>query len=407
MYKKVRWREKHMPIELITENHGEEIKEILSLTKDTIKIISPFMARITCEELARNISRNNIKCQIITRFYREDFIQNVSDLDGLLRLLEAGAEIRALVGLHAKLYIFDNIYSIITSANYTYKGFYTNFELGIKLEEEIEILLKCEEYFNNLWNQIEEYNLRNNNKAIITKELIENERKIINIGSASRTSSTVNSNNVKQGAELDINPSQDIDLIEIALNRSLYNQVNRNDFAGWLKFTSGAKSRHDPEQEFLVGDNTFTKNKTFFPRPPRGIKADKKLFLASVSYDIDNIATPIIMGRCDTFGYNENNVIKNKFSEWMDWMIEYPYYIICKNLEIIKGPVKNGISLLDVYRKLHGDIYPSQIGSDITFENIRKFHYQKDKIKITNKAVDYLNKELDKKFIQFGKEYIE
>jgi phosphatidylserine/phosphatidylglycerophosphate/cardiolipin synthase-like enzyme len=117
-----------MSIELITENHGQEIKGILLSTQNTIKIISPFMARTTCEELAK-IIKGGIGCQIITRFYREDFIQNASNLDGLLSLIEAGAEIRALIGLHTKLYIFDSNYSIITSANYTYKGFYTNYEL--------------------------------------------------------------------------------------------------------------------------------------------------------------------------------------------------------------------------------------------------------------------------------------
>lgn len=396
-----------MPVELITENHGGEIKEILNLTNKNVKIISPFMARMTCDELAKVLLKSNIKCKIITRFYREDFIQKASNLDGLISLLDAGAEIMALVGLHTKLYIFDDNYSILTSANYTSNGFYTNFELGIKFEDEIEIILKCDEYFSNLWNQIEEFNHNNNNLAIITKELIEKEKEIVNRASSNRTSSTINFNNAKYGAILELKPSQNADLIEKALSKSIYNQNNKNDFAGWLKFTSGSKTRHDPDKDFLSGDNSFTKNKTFFPRPPRSIKSDEKLYLASVSFDIDNIPTPIIMGRCDTLGYNEKNVIEKKFDNWMQWMIEYPYFVDCKNMEIIKGPVKNGISLLDVYRELKGDIYPSQIGSDIIFEDIRKFHYQKDKMKITKKAMDFLDKELEKKFNQFGKEYIE
>lgn len=392
-----------MAIELITKNHGEEIKEILSSTKNIVKIISPFMARMTCDELAKIILSNNLKCKIITRFYREDFIQKVSSLDGLSLLLEAGAEIMALVDLHTKLYIFDKTFSIITSANYTHNGFYTNFELGIKLEDEIEIQLKCEEYFNTIWSQIEEFNLKNSNKAIVTKELIEKEKELVNKGSSTRTTSTINYNLTKQGAKVTIKPSQNIDLIENALSNSIYSNANKNDFAGWLKFTSGSRSRHDPEKDFLSEDNKFTRCKTFFPRPPKSIKGDKKLFLASVSYDIDSVPTPIIMGRCDTFGFDENNVIKSKFEGWVDWMNEYPFYISCSNMEILKGPVKNGISLLDVYRELGGDIYPSQIGSDIGFESIRKFHYQKDKMKITKKAVDYINKELEKNLFNMEK----
>jgi phosphatidylserine/phosphatidylglycerophosphate/cardiolipin synthase-like enzyme len=129
-----------MAIELITDNHGSEIKGILNTVKERILIISPFLGMKTCEELSNVIIKNNLSCKVITRFYREDFIQNASSLDGLSCLLEAGAEIMSLIGLHTKLYIFDDQYSIITSANYTYGGFYSNVELGIKIENEFDIL---------------------------------------------------------------------------------------------------------------------------------------------------------------------------------------------------------------------------------------------------------------------------
>ncbi len=392
-----------MSIELLTENHGNEIEELLSLTSNYTKIISPFMGKNTCEKLSKFINTNKIKCKIITRFYREDFIQNVNSLDGLLSLLKAGAEIRALIDLHSKLYIFDNSYSIITSANYTFRGLYTNYELGVKLENEQEINVKCEEYFDNLWDRIEEYNKNNHNKAIITEELIEEEKRIVNISSSTRTSTTTNFNDTKQGAQLDVKPNQNYDLVEKIFSPS-YKITEKNIFGYWLKFTSGSKNRHDPDKEYLDFENDFSKNKTFFPRQPIGIKAGDRLYLASISSDQDNVLTPIIMARCETEGFNKSNEITKRFDNWMNWMDDYPFYIICKNMEIIKGPVKNGISLLSVYRELLGKIYPSTFGNtDITFESIRKFHYQKDKLRITSIASEYINKELDKKFEQYGK----
>jgi hypothetical protein len=228
---------------------------------------------------------------------------------------------------------------------------------------------------------------------------------MVNKGSSTRTSSTDNFNYTKQGAEIEIKPGQNIDLIEKALNKSL-NDNTKNNIDGWLKFTSGSKSRHDPEKDFFYFDNNFTKNKVFFPQRPISIKPDQKIFLASVSFDINNVATPMIMGRCDSLGFEKENEIKGKFDGWMDWMSDYLYYIICKNMEVIKGPVKNGISLLQVYRQLKGDIYPSQLGKEISFETIRKFHYRKDRMRITDIAVDYLNKELEKKFKDHGKEVV-
>jgi hypothetical protein len=393
-----------MAIEIITENHGSEIKNILNTLKNRVLIISPFLGMKTCEELSNIVDKNKLVCKVITRFYREDFIQNASSLDGLLCLLESGAELRSLIGLHTKLYIFDDTYSIITSANYTYGGLYSNIELGIKIDNEFDINIKCEEYFNSLWNDIEIFNSKNNNKAVITKDLINNEKKVVNIAASGRTSSTNNFNKTKQGAVLDKVSSTDI--FEKALIRN--SQGNSQDdiekkLGGWLKFVADAKHRHDPNIEYFERYNLFSRTRTFFPTRPVGIRLDDRIFLALISFDNDNVPAPIIMGRAFSNGYNENNIANSKIDGWENWMADYPYYIELKNMEIINGPVKNGISLLEMYRKLKGNFYPSTFGLDYSFEKIRTYHYQKDKIRISKYAEEYLNKELDKKFKTYGK----
>jgi len=389
-----------MGIELITENHGLEIKDILNTVENKIFIISPFMGMKTCEELSNLINKNKLSCKIITRFYREDFIQNVSSLDGLTYLLDAGAEIMSLIGLHTKLYIFDNKYSIITSANYTYGGLYSNIELGIKVDNEFEINNKCEEYFNDLWSRIIDYNAKNKNKAIVTKDLINEEKRIVNIAISNRTKSTKNFNETKQGAELEKTVSTDI--FEKALVK--YSQPNmKNVIGGWLKFNADAKNRHDPNIGYFDIFNEFTKTRTFFPTRPIGIKPEDRIFLSLVSFDNDNVPTPIIMGRAFSGGFNDANIVQNKVKGWENWMVDYPYFVELNEIEVIKGPARNGISLLEMYRKLKSDFYPSTFGLDYSFEKIRTHHYQKDKIRISKYAEEYLNKELDKRFIEYGK----
>jgi hypothetical protein len=389
-----------MAIELITENHGLEIKSILNIVEDKILVISPFLGMKTCEELSSIIMKKKLLCKVITRFYREDFIQNASSLDGLLCLLESGAQVMSLIGLHTKLYVFDDKYSIITSANYTYGGLYSNVELGIKIDNEFDINIKCEEYFNDLWNNIIDFNNKNSNKALITKNLVNNEKKIVNIAMSSRTKSTTNYNETKQGAKLEKVSS--FDVFEKALIN--YSQPDtKNIIGGWLKFSADAKHRHDPNVGYFDRFNDFTKIRTFFPTRPVGIKSDDRIFLALVSFDNDNVPTPIIVGRAFSNGYNENNIVKNKFDGWEDWMIDYPYFIELNNIEIIGGPARNGISLLEMYRKLKGNFYPSTFGLDYSFEKIRTYHYQKDKIRISKYAEEYLNNELDKKFLDHSK----
>jgi hypothetical protein len=389
-----------MAIELITENHGSEIKGILNTVENRILIISPFLGMKTCEELSDVIANHKLLCKVITRFYREDFIQNSSSLDGLLCLLEAGAEVMGLKGLHTKLYIFDDKYSIITSANYTYGGLYSNVELGIKIDNEFDINIKCEEYFNDLWKSIVDFNLKNSDKAIITKDMINEEKRIVNIAVSTRTKSTENSNEIQQGAEL--KKVSTIDIFEKALVN--YSQPDiKNNIGGWLKFSADAKHRHDPNVGYFDRFNDFTKTRTFFPTRPVGIKSGDRIFLALVSFDNDNVPTPIIIGRAFSNGYNENNVVKSKVNGWEDWMVDYPYFIELHNIEIIDGPAKNGISLLEMYRKLKSDFYPSTFGLDYSFEKIRTYHYQKDKIRISKYAEENLNNELDKKFLVHGK----
>ena len=389
-----------MSVELISENHGNVIRNIINSSKEKILIISPFMGRTTCLELAKYIVKNKVTCKIITRFYREDFIRNVSSLDGLLKLIKSGAKIFALIGLHTKLYIIDDVFSIITSANYTYGGMYNNFELGIKIENEEGIIKSCTEYFNDLWKKISKHN----DEGSISIQKIEDEKILVNKSISSRTKSTVNRNETKQGANIEeINHSSD--LIEKALEKKYRSAINTKE-GGWLKFEANAKHRHDPDKSYLDSVNIYTKRKTFFPKRPVGVKPEHKLFLSLVSYDSDGVATPVIIGRGYSKGFNPENIVKGKFNGWESWMTEYPYYVEFEQLELIRGPAKNGISLLELYRTIKGDIYPSTYQISIPFEELRKYHNKKDKIRITKYAEEYIDKIIEERFAKYGKDII-
>jgi len=393
-----------MPIELITENHGDILRDVIASSQKSILIISPFMGRTTCHELSEYIKKHKIECKIITRFYREDFIQNVSSLDGLLELKQSGAIINALIGLHTKLYIIDDVFSIITSANYTNGGMYNNFELGVKIENEQDITQSCTNYFYDLWEKIEVFNTKKNNTAYITEEKIEDEKRIVNQSIASRTKTTVNGNEFKQGAEIEeINRSSD--LIEKALEKK-HKPTGSGEVGGWLKFEANAQHRHDPEKSYLESITDYTKTKTFFPTQPVSIKTEHKLFLSLVSYDNNGVATPVIVGRGFSKGFNPDNIVKSNFPGWESWMIDYPHFVEFEKLELIRGPAKNGISLLELYRTINGDIYPSTFRTSIPFEKLRQYHYQKDKIRITKYAEDYIDKIIEERFEKFGKDTI-
>lgn len=111
-----------MSIELLDINHRDAIIDAFDKAKRQIKIISPFIQESMSKYLVDSTCRG-ISSQLITRFYREDFISSVSSLTALKNLQTAGVEIYALKDLHAKLYLFDDNTAIIGSANFTGGGF--------------------------------------------------------------------------------------------------------------------------------------------------------------------------------------------------------------------------------------------------------------------------------------------
>lgn len=139
-------------IKTIQHNWLHELKEELQEAKH-VRIVSPFIT----ENLVRLFleSFSGIKLQIITRFNLNDFRSGVSSISALNRLLNAGAEIKGVQGLHSKLYLFDEKSVIITSANFTTGGFFQNKEFGIKSKNE-ETISNSHTYFNELWD-IDDY----------------------------------------------------------------------------------------------------------------------------------------------------------------------------------------------------------------------------------------------------------
>ncbi len=88
--------------------------------------------------------------RVITRFHPGEMCAGVSDLEALRLLLEAGAQIRGIRGLHAKVYLFGQQRAIVTSANLTEAALLRNHEFGF-VSSEAAIIKRCGDYFDQLW----------------------------------------------------------------------------------------------------------------------------------------------------------------------------------------------------------------------------------------------------------------
>ena len=139
-----------MSIELLSDEHWTTLVNTIDNTQKYIKIISPFIGFKTAQLIKKYISDSKIECTIITRFYREDFLNNASSLEGLKELVKCGANIYSLQDLHTKLYLFDESVSIVGSANFTMGGFKLNHELSLIIIDEDDISNEFNRYFDEM-----------------------------------------------------------------------------------------------------------------------------------------------------------------------------------------------------------------------------------------------------------------
>jgi hypothetical protein len=126
---------------------GKELIDALCADASELRIICPF---IKARALTRLLSRRPNSIQVITRFNLADFAEGVSDIAALRNLLVAGAHVRGVRNLHAKLYLFGASRVIVTSANLTETALDRNHEFGI-VSQDSGIITTCRAYFDNLW----------------------------------------------------------------------------------------------------------------------------------------------------------------------------------------------------------------------------------------------------------------
>lgn len=138
-----------MSLRLIDTDWSREIVAAATADPSRLRIVAPFIKRRALDRLLATGPRS---LQVLTRFSLEDFACGVSDLEALRRLLDAGAEVRGVRHLHAKLYLFGRSQTIITSANLTAAALDRNHEFGVASADP-QVIQSCEDYFERLWRQ--------------------------------------------------------------------------------------------------------------------------------------------------------------------------------------------------------------------------------------------------------------
>jgi len=137
-----------MSFDLVEAGWDTLIDKAVTLGSTELRIVCPFIKKSVAERLLASGPPQLI--QVITRFKLGDFCGGVSDTSALRLLLNHGAKIRGVQGLHAKVYLFGDKQAIVTSANLTDAGLSRNHEFGFTADDP-QIIQRCRQYFNDLW----------------------------------------------------------------------------------------------------------------------------------------------------------------------------------------------------------------------------------------------------------------
>lgn len=139
---------------LIDHDWTAEFAAAAKLKTDEVLITSPFIK----ESAALRLTKGKKPVRVLTRFSLRDFAERVSDTSALRSLIEAGAEVRGIKNLHAKMYVFGKLRAIVTSANLTDAALTRNHELGF-VSDDGTIIAECREYFERLWSKAAKHQL--------------------------------------------------------------------------------------------------------------------------------------------------------------------------------------------------------------------------------------------------------
>ncbi len=136
-----------MTFRLVDREWARELTDGLRRNAGGLRIVCPF---IKARALDRLLSLRPDDVRVITRFNLGDFAKGASDIAALRKLLDAGATVRGIRNLHAKLYLFGTGRAVVTSANLTEAGLCRNHEFGAVTEDPAAVA-NCRAWFDDLW----------------------------------------------------------------------------------------------------------------------------------------------------------------------------------------------------------------------------------------------------------------
>lgn len=118
--------------------------EVLDRAHDELFLVSPYIKTNEVDWLLEQLAKRKARLRqirLVTDIRSENVLSGSLDLEALERLIDSqpSAQVINLPRLHAKVYIADTKFALVTSGNLTRPGMETNYEYGVGLDDPITV----------------------------------------------------------------------------------------------------------------------------------------------------------------------------------------------------------------------------------------------------------------------------
>lgn len=350
-----------------------------------LRVICPFIKERAAQRLLRNGRYTEI--EVITRFDPNCFRAGVSDTSALRNLIQAGAKIKGIKNLHAKVYLVGNR-TIVTSANLTEQALNRNHEFGFWSDDPI-VAAGCNAYFDGLWR-------RAGDSHLDPGKLDEWDR--IVAASLGPSSGAPAPKHLKDEG------------VDVGLPPEPYDAPQPAKYAeqGFVKFFGKGDARAEPSMLVVDEVNGSTSHWALsYPatKIPRGVKGGALMFIGRLSKSNDIL----IYGRAiaeSAYRPGIDDATRGDIKK-RDWKKRWSHYIrVQRDGEFINGTLADGVSLGQMMRELdHLSFATTKVRHARGERNIRLrgAYARQAQVELTPEAIAWLNDELDRRFARFGK----
>lgn len=369
-------------IRLVDGGWDRELAVAIRADSSEVRIVCPFIKKGALECL---LSFPPGDIQVITRFNLNDFAEGVSDIEALRMLLDAGASVRGIQNLHAKLYIFGASRAIITSANLTRAALTRNQEFGV-VADDAAVIAACRNYFDGLWEC--------GSAASLSRDMLDSWAEEVTRfhrlgGERSRLLRGLGDFGAQAGLEL----SHPVLPVAVA-----------DAGQAFIKFLGSSQQRKPISHSITeVIQHEGCHRVLAYPKRPRSVEEGALMFMGRFTDKPDDIR---IFGRAVGMKHRpDRDVASAEDIDRRSWREKYSRYIRVHQAEFVAGTLANGVSLNEMMERLGSDSFAStQRNALLGAGNAdpRLAYRQQPAVELSPQGISWLGERLQAAFDAYG-----